>query len=230
MIAENFRQVLEKIEAAKQRRLKVPKDASVTLVAVTKNHDIDAMREAIDAGAEHIGENRVQEAKEKFSELERDVTWHLIGHLQTNKAKQAVKMFKLIHSVDSLHLAKAINDAAATFGKTQEVLAQVNLYGEETKFGCDKEELLPLLKGIDALENLKLRGLMLIAPNFEDKEEARPLFKEMYDIFTKIKNMSWERADITELSMGMTGDYEIAVEEGATIVRVGTGIFGARNY
>lgn len=230
MIAENYKNILKKIEIAKERRRRVSKGNDVTLVAVTKNHDISAMREAIDAGATQIGENRVQEAKDKFETLERNVTWHLIGHLQTNKVRLAVKMFDFIHSVDSFKLAKAINDAAKDIDKVQEILVQVNLAKEEQKFGVYKEDLLPLVKEIDVMENLKLRGIMLIAPNFTDKELARPLFREMYDIFMDLQTRALIRADINILSMGMTGDFETAVEEGSTLVRVGTGIFGMRNY
>lgn len=230
MIAENYNNILKKIEAAKERRTRMSKTDKTTLVAVTKNHDVSAMREAIDAGATHIGENRVQEAKEKFAVLERDVAWHLIGHLQTNKAKLAVEMFSLIHSVDSLKLAKAINDAAKNIGKVQDILLQVNLAKEEQKFGIYKEDLDFLANATDEMQNLKLRGIMLIAPNFTNKEYARPLFREMYDIFKDLKTRSFKRAEIDILSMGMTGDFEIAVEEGSNLLRVGTGIFGARQY
>lgn len=230
MIAENFHNILKKIEDSKEKRTRVSKYSDVTLVAVTKNHDVAAIREAIDAGAVDIGENRVQEAKEKFATLEREATWHLIGHLQTNKAKEAVKLFSLIHSIDSQKLATAINSAAKNIGKIQDILLQVNLAKEDSKFGIYKEDLDSLIKEADDMENLRLRGIMLIAPNFPDKEEVRPLFREMYDIFTDLKTRSYKRANIDILSMGMTGDFEIAVEEGATHVRVGTGIFGERVY
>lgn len=212
------------------RRTRVPKDAPVKLVAVTKNHDVEAMREAIDAGATDIGENRIQEAKGKFDILDRDVTWHLIGHLQTNKAKQAVKYFSLIHSVDSEHLARALDKEAGKIGKCQDVLVQVNLAKEDSKSGIYKEDLRPLLDLVDALPNLRLRGLMCIAPNYADVEECRPLFHEMYEIFQQVKEIPFKTANISYLSMGMTHDYQIAVEEGANIVRVGTAIFGPRQY
>lgn len=230
MIAENYKNIIKKVEAAKERRTRASKTDNVTLVAVTKNHNVTAMREAIDAGATDIGENRVQEAREKFQTLERNANWHLIGHLQTNKAKLAVQMFDLIHSVDSFKLATALNDAAHNINKIQDILIQVNLAKEEQKSGVFKDDLYPLIEKIDAMENLKLRGIMLIAPNFTDKEETRPLFSEMYDIFTDLKNRPLKRGEINILSMGMTGDFEIAVEEGANLVRVGTGIFGVRNY
>jgi len=230
MIAERLREVEAEIEKARMRRTRAPKEAPVRLVAVTKNHDVQAMREAIDAGVSEIGENRIQEAKEKFSALQRPVKWHLIGHLQTNKAKQAVKYFDLIHSIDSGRLAEAVDKAAAAAGKVQDVLVQVNLAEEESKSGIHREALAPLLEKVDALSSLRLCGLMLIAPNYEDVEECRPLFREMYEIFQRIKEMEWRAANIEYLSMGMTHDYRIAVEEGANIVRVGTAIFGQRQY
>ena len=229
MIVERLNSVRSNIQASMSRRRPELQD-DVLLIAVTKNHDINAMREAIDAGVTHIGENRIQEAKEKFETLNRDVTWHLIGHLQTNKAKQAVKMFDLIHSVDSLHLAEAINSAAAGINKVQKILVQVNLAHEESKSGIYEDGLEDLLHKVDELPNLKLMGLMCIAPNYEDVEECRPLFAEMHSIFNKVKQMSFTNAEIKYLSMGMTHDYEIAIEEGANAVRVGTAIFGQRQY
>lgn len=230
MIVERLHEVESEIEKARLRRTQVPKDAPVRLVAVTKNHDVAAMREAIDAGVQEIGENRIQETKSKFDVLDRKVKWHLIGHLQTNKAKQAVKYFDLIHSIDSEHLAVAVNHAAASIDKIQDVLVQVNLAEEASKSGIHEDGLMDLLKAVDSLENLRLRGLMLIAPNYEDVEECRPLFRNMYGIFQRIKGREWKRAKIEYLSMGMTHDYRIAVEEGANIVRVGTAIFGQRQY
>ena len=230
MIADNIRMVEAEIEKAKIARVRAPREATVHLIAVTKNHDILAMREAIDAGAKEIGENRIQEAKEKFERLERKVKCHLIGHLQTNKVKQAVKYFDLIHSIDSIHLAQALNHAAEKENKLQDVLVQVNLAEEESKSGVRKEDLMDLLRTVDELSNLRLKGLMMIAPNYEDAEGCRPLFREMYEIFQKVKAMKWKAADVEYLSMGMSNDYRIAVEEGANIVRVGTAIFGKRLY
>ena len=229
MIVDRLREVNDNIEVAKGRK-KVDTPDDVVLIAVTKNHDIYAMREAIDAGVTDIGENRIQEAKEKYETLERDVTWHLIGHLQTNKAKQAVKIFDLIHSIDSLHLAEAVNNAAAGIDKVQKVLVQVNLAKEDSKFGIYEEELTELLHRVDEMENLQLMGLMCIAPNYDDAEECRPLFAKMYKIFQKVKEIKFRTANILYLSMGMTNDYQIAVEEGANMLRVGTGIFGPRQY
>ena len=229
MIAERLQGVKDNIKKAAENRSSEKKD-DVLLIAVTKNHDVAAMREAIDAGVTDIGENRIQEAKEKYATLDREVTWHLIGHLQTNKVKQAVKIFDIIHSVDSLHLAEAINNAAAGINKIQKVLVQVNLAKEDSKSGIYEEDLDELLYKVDELANLQLMGLMCIAPNYEDVEECRPLFAKMYKIFQKVKEMDFKTANILYLSMGMTHDYQIAVEEGANMVRVGTGIFGPRQY
>ena len=225
-VKENLIIVREEIQKA--RRQGIFADEPVKLVAVTKNHGVDLMREAIDAGICDVGENRVQEAAEKFSSLEPDgVTKHLIGHLQTNKAKQAVRLFDLIHSVDSANLAKAIDKAASSIEKVQDILIQVNLANEDTKFGVSEENLHGLIENVDALKNLRLRGLMLIAPNYANVEDCRPLFRNMRKIFDEIAET---RQDFNFLSMGMTHDYKIAVEEGSNIVRIGTAIFGERIY
>lgn len=220
-VAENLKTVLSEIKKFES------KDEPVTLVAVTKNHGVDLMREAIDCGVLHIGENRIQEAAEKFQVLDRKVTHHLIGHLQTNKVKQAVKLFDLIQSVDSEHLAVAIDKAAQSVEKVQDILIQVNLAKEDSKSGVYEEDLQNLIEKVDALKNLRLCGLMMIAPNYSDIEKCRPLFKRMRKIFEELKT---GRCNFNFLSMGMTHDYKVAIEEGANVVRVGTAIFGARNY
>lgn len=212
-VAENFRRIRDEL------------NDKIILVAVTKNHGVEAMREAIDEGAIDIGENRVQEAAGKFKTLDRQVTRHLIGHLQTNKVKQAVKLFDLIHSVDSQHLAAALDKAAAASGKVQEILIQVNPAREVQKSGVLLEDLDGLIKFVDAAENLRLRGLMMIAPNFPNVEDCRPLFRQMKKLFDELKSA---REGFDFLSMGMTHDYKIAVAEGANVVRVGTAIFGER--
>ncbi|MBQ3433968.1 MAG: YggS family pyridoxal phosphate-dependent enzyme [Selenomonadaceae bacterium] len=214
-VAENFQAIRDEL------------GDKIILVAVTKNHGVEVMREAIDAGATDIGENRVQEAAEKFQTLDRKVTRHLIGHLQTNKAKAAVKLFDLIQSVDSQHLAAALDKAAASIGKVQDVLIQVNAAREPQKSGVMLEDLDGLIKFVDAAKNLRLRGLMMIAPNLEDVNECRPFFKQMRELFDGLKT---NREAFDFLSMGMTHDYKIAVEEGANVVRVGTAIFGERSY
>ena len=226
----NLQTVKDEIIHALERRRKDIDDEDVTLIAVTKNHDVMTMQEAIDLGVKEIGENRIQEASEKFADLNRPVKKHLIGHLQTNKVKQAVKMFDLIHSIDSEHLAEAVNRAANAIDKVQDVLIQVNLAKEESKTGIEVEELDKLIEKVDSLANLKLCGLMMIAPNYEDVEMCRPLFRQMYEIFKRLKSSKLNQADIKYLSMGMTHDYKIAVEEGSNMVRIGTAIFGQRNY
>ena len=229
-IGARIQAVRTAIAEACARRTHVPQDAPVELIAVTKNHPVEAMQTAIDAGAANIGENRVQEALDKAKNLEREVTWHLIGHLQTNKVKHAVRQFDLIHSVDSLRLAREIDKAAEKFGKVQNILVQVNLAREESKFGIDREELDEMLARIDELHCVCLQGFMCIAPNYDDVEECRPLFRAMYELYQQGKERAPRTADIRYLSMGMSNDYEIAVEEGANLVRVGTAIFGARQY
>ncbi len=230
MIEENLRAVLRSIEESRAKRKIADPKEPVRLVAVTKNHGVDEMREALDGGVTDIGENRIQEAREKFETLERDATWHLIGHLQKNKAKYAVKLFDLIHSVDTLELACALDKEAQKIDKVQKILVQVNLAKEASKSGVYEEELQPLLEAVDELSHLQLAGLMCIAPNYEDVEEVRPLFRRMYEIFQRTKEFPWKTANIIYLSMGMTHDYRIAIEEGANIVRVGTAIFGPRQY
>ena len=230
MIAEKLQEVEEKIAAAKARRAPELTD-DVTLVAVTKNHDVSAMQEALAAGVTNVGENRVQEAQGKYEVVGPDAaTWHLIGHLQTNKAKQAVKIFDIIESVDSTHLAKALDKEAGKIGKVQDVLVQVNLAKEPQNSGVFEEDRPELLKLCDELPHLHLCGLMMIAPDYEDRERCRPLFRRMHEIFMEAKEMPFAASNIKYLSMGMSHDYEMAIEEGANIVRVGTAIFGPRQY
>lgn len=227
-IAENLKTVRAHIaKSASQREIG---EDEVKLVAVTKNHGLESIQEAIRCGVTDIGENRVQEAREKFEVLGNRVRWHLIGHLQKNKAKYAVRMFDLIHSLDSEELADALQREASKLNKVQDVLVQVNLAQEPQKFGVAKDGLQALLAHVDSLENLRLRGLMCIAPNYENPEEARPLFRQMYALYQNVRRISWQRAQISYLSMGMTHDYRIAVAEGANIVRIGTAIFGPREY
>ena len=226
-VVKNLQAVLTEIEKSRSAR-QVAENAPVILVAVTKNHGAEMMQQVIDAGIKNIGENRIQEAAEKFKSLnDNEVTRHLIGQLQTNKAKQAVRLFDLIHSVDSENVASALDKASFSIGKIQDVLIQVNLAKEETKSGVYEENLQQLIDFVDALKNIRLRGFMLIAPNYSDVENCRPLFRRMYEIFTEVKKT---RQNFDFLSMGMTHDYKIAIEEGANVVRIGTAIFGERNY
>lgn len=230
MIKENLYEVQQNINDSLRKRTSADRQEEIKLIAVTKNHDVLAMREAIDAGVRFVGENRLQEAVSKAEILERAVEWHLIGHLQSNKVKQAVQLFSLIHSVDSAKLAGEIDKAAEKIGKVQDVLLQINLAKEASKSGVYREDLPAVLEQLDALANVRLCGLMCIAPNYSDVEQTRPLFKEMFQLFQELKHRKFKAADIRYLSMGMSHDYTIAIEEGANIVRVGTAIFGQRQY
>ena len=228
MLADNLKIVQEKIEASLQKR-KEAKQAgdSVTLVAVTKNHAPEVITEALSLGVECIGENRVQEAKHKKEVLPAGGKWHLIGHLQTNKARQAVALFDLIESVDSERLLALINDEAGRIGKVQDVLLQLNIAKEEQKTGFTKEEYLTVLEKLGDFKNIRLRGLMVIAQACSDIEETRPVFAAGYRAFCRLKE-TYPEVDC--LSMGMSNDYTVAIEEGANMVRVGTALFGQRDY
>lgn len=220
-IAENLNYVREKVAQAAEKSGRKAED--VTLVVVTKTIDIPRIREAIAAGATDIGENYIQETDEKWTEIGPIVRWHFIGHLQSNKAKQAVKMFSLIQSIDSLSLAQEIGKRALALGKTIDVLIEVNIAGEETKFGTKPEEVLSLAEEIASVDGVNLQGLMGMAPFVADPEEARKYFARLRDIWNKLpkEQRRW-------LSMGMSHDFEVAIEEGSNMVRVGTAIFGPR--
>ena len=227
--------MIKEIIAAVQKRIadaasRVGRTDAITLVAVTKNHPVEYMKEAAAAGITDVGENRVQEALQKLEAFpENQLKWHLIGHLQTNKAKHAVEHFDLIHSVDSEHLLKAVNKEAAKIGKVQDILLQVNVAREESKFGMEVEEFPAMCELAKSLANVRVQGLMCIAPNFEHVEDVRPIFRIAHALYEDMKP-KFPVGQIQYLSMGMTHDFEIAIEEGANIVRVGTAIFGARNY
>ena len=228
MLADNLKIVQEKIEASLQKRKEAKQTGdSVTLVAVTKNHAPEVITEALSLGVECIGENRVQEAKHKKEVLPAGGKWHLIGHLQTNKARQAVALFDLIESVDSERLLALINDEAGRIGKVQDVLLQLNIAKEEQKTGFTKEEYLTVLEKLGEFENIRLRGLMVIAQACSDIEETRPVFAAGYRAFCRLKE-TYPEVDC--LSMGMSNDYTVAIEEGANMVRVGTALFGQRDY
>lgn len=227
MIKENIEIVKQRIAAAAAR---AGRTDPITLVAVTKNHPVEYMKEAAADGITDVGENRVQEAMEKWKEFpENQLTWHLIGHLQTNKVKHAVEHFDLIHSVDTAHLLEAIDKEAGKIGKVQPVLLQVNVAREESKFGMDVEEFPAMCEQAKALSHVCVEGLMCIAPNYEHVEDVRPVFRIAHALYEDMKQ-KFPAGQIKYLSMGMTHDFEIAIEEGANIVRVGTAIFGARNY
>ena len=202
---------------------------SIRLVAVSKTVGPDRIAAAIDAGVDLLGENYIQEARDKFQALyKHHVKWHFIGHLQSNKAKYAVRMFDLIHSVDSLKLAKALDNAARKNGKVQEVLIQVNISREATKSGIAEAEAAELARKISQLANIRLKGLMTMPPFFDAPELARPYFQQLARLRERIASHHIPGVAMDELSMGMTGDFEVAIEEGATLVRIGTAIFGAR--
>ena len=227
MIKENIAAVQKRIADAASR---VGRTDTITLVAVTKNHPVEYMKETAAAGITDVGENRVQEALQKLEAFpENHLKWHLIGHLQTNKAKHAVEHFDLIHSVDSEHLLKAVNKEAAKLGKVQNILLQVNVAREESKFGMEVEEFPAMCELAKSLANVRVQGLMCIAPNFEHVEDVRPIFRIAHALYEDMKP-KFPAGQIQYLSMGMTHDFEIAIEEGANVVRVGTAIFGARNY
>lgn len=229
-VRENYLEVLNKKNQAALRAGRNPED--ITLMAVTKLHTVDEINEAIDAGATDIGENKVQELLSKYEDV-KPVRWHLIGHLQTNKVKQIIDKVVMIHSVDSLHLVEEINKRAGNAGLVMDILIEINVGEEETKTGIQAEELMDLAKKItDTCENVRLRGVMCIPPYGEDPEVSRKYFRETRELFEKLQQLGLpeDRALIDTLSMGMSGDYETAVEEGSTIVRVGSAIFGKRNY
>ncbi len=229
-IAEALRKVQAHIVHAAIRSGRNP--AEIKLVAVTKTVDVPEIIEAIQAGALILGENRVQEAEKKITELRAQNTdlktqWHLIGNLQKNKAKTAVRLFDLIHSVDSAALVEEINNHARKMGKKQRILVQVKLSDEEAKHGIMENNLMDLLTKIANMDCLKLEGLMTMPPYFEDPEKARPYFSRLKQLADKAIDKG---STIKELSMGMSNDFEVAIEEGATLVRVGTAIFGERDY
>jgi pyridoxal phosphate enzyme (YggS family) len=196
-------------------------------VAVAKTFPPEAIREAAEAGIRDVGENRVQEASAKFQVLGRDVTWHLVGHLQTNKVKKALEIFDWIHSVDSLRLAEEISRRAERVGREVDVLVEVNVSGEPSKFGVRPSELHRLIEQVVRLPHLRLRGLMTIAPLVDDPEKARPYFAALRELRDQLLR-SGVADHLPHLSMGMTDDFEVAVEEGATMVRIGRAIFGER--
>jgi pyridoxal phosphate enzyme (YggS family) len=229
VIATQLERVQNRIRQAAQACGRSP-DA-VRLVAVSKTVETERVQSAIQAGAGILGENYIQEARDKFNQLYNEkVEWHFIGHLQSKKSKYAVRMFDLIHSVDSLKLAAALNKAAAKHDKVQDVLIQVNLSGETTKSGVSAKEVLPLLEGAAELDHIQVKGLMTMPPFFDDPDRARPYFEALAALRDRLGPGPTANAHLTELSMGMTGDFEVAIAAGATLVRIGTAIFGERQY
>jgi len=227
-IRENIEIVKKEIETICLERNRDPKD--VTLIAVTKTVDIERIKEAIGAGITDIGENKVQELMDKYEDLKDYANFHLIGHLQSNKVKYIIDKVKLIHSVDSLKLIDEIDKRAKKLNKTVNILIQVNVAREETKFGIDINEVNDYIEYASKFENIKVQGLMTIAPYYEDPEKTRPIFRILKEKFDELSNIKYNNVEMKYLSMGMTNDYKVAIEEGANMVRIGTKIFGERNY
>lgn len=228
MIRENLEQVRKNIEEACRAVGRDPSE--VTLIAVSKTKPVPLLREAYDAGARCFGENKVQEIMDKYPQLPEDIQWHMIGHLQRNKVKYIVHKAAMIHSVDSLRLAEAIEQEAAKHEVQVPILLEVNVAEEESKFGLKMDEVLPLVETVSGFPHIRIRGLMTIAPYVEDPEENRDIFRQLKKLSVDIAAKNINNVSMSVLSMGMTGDYQVAVQEGATMVRVGTGIFGERNY
>ncbi len=228
MLKENLQKVEEKIAASCACSGRRRED--VTLIAVSKTKPVETLKEAYDLGVRVFGENKVQELADKYEALPKDIHWHMIGHLQRNKVKYIIDKVDLIHSVDSVRLAETIDKEAKKHNLTANILIEVNVAEEESKFGVRTEDTEELIRKTALLPNVCIRGLMTIAPYVEDPEENRPVFRTLKKLAVDIKKKNIDNVSMDVLSMGMTGDYEVAVEEGATMVRVGTGIFGERKY
>lgn len=228
MIKENLAAVEQNMKAACERAGRAREE--VTLIAVSKTKPVSMLKEVYDTGIRTFGENKVQEMCQKMDELPEDIRWHMIGHLQRNKVKYIVGRVALIHSVDTYRLAEEINIQAKKKNITVPILVEVNIAGEESKFGTSAEDAMLLVEEIARLENVRIEGLMTIAPNVSDAEDNRLYFRKIKQLSVDITNKNIHNVSMKILSMGMTGDYMVAIEEGATMVRVGTGIFGERIY
>ena len=228
MIRENIEHVENTIDEACRQSGR--NRSEVTLIAVSKTKPVEMLKEAYETGCRDFGENKVQELVDKYEVLPKDIRWHMIGHLQRNKVKYIVDKVYLIHSVDSLRLAEEISKEAAKKNVDVNILVEVNVAGEETKFGTGCEEAKQLVRDIAQLPHVHIQGLMTIAPYVENSEENRIYFQQLKKLSVDISSENIDNVSMCNLSMGMTNDYEVAIEEGATMVRVGTGIFGARSY
>lgn len=227
-VCENYRAVEEKVRNACQRAGRRRED--VTLIAVSKTKPVSMIQELLPMGVRDFGENKVQELTAKEEILPKDIRWHMIGHLQRNKVKYVIDKACMIHSVDSLRLAQEISKEAVKHNLVMPVLIEVNVAGEESKFGVSLEEAMSLVEEVSKLPGIRVNGLMTIAPYVEDPEDNRAVFRNLRKLSVDIGEKNFDNVTMNVLSMGMTGDYEVAIEEGATHVRVGTGIFGERNY
>ena len=228
MIKENFVQVNENIKKVCEKVGRNPEE--VRLIAVSKTKPIEMLLEAFECGCREFGENKVQELVDKYEQMPKDVKWHMIGHLQRNKVKYIVDKVILIHSVDSLKLAEEISREALKKQVKVSILIEINIAGEESKFGIKPDEAVDMVKAIALLPNIQIEGLMAIAPYVENPEENRQYFARLKELSVDISLKNIDNVNMNVLSMGMSGDYMVAVEEGATCVRVGTGIFGERQY
>lgn len=228
MMKENLEQIKERIALAAKRAGRNPED--IQLIAVSKTYPASDIEKAISYGCSDFGENKVQELVGKIEEVEAPVNWHLIGHLQTNKVKYIIGKTKLIHSVDSLKLAKEIEKQSAKHNVVTKILIEVNVGEEASKDGVLINEVIPLVKEISVLPHVRVEGLMTVAPFVEDAEENRTIFRKLYDLSVDIQKQKFDNISMNVLSMGMSNDFEVAVEEGATHVRIGTAIFGYRDY
>ncbi len=225
-VKENLAKVRERIAAAAERVGRDPSE--IVLVGATKSVDVERIRAAIEAGLEHIGENYAQEAWAKYQQIGDAVTWHFIGHLQTNKAKLVVRFCRFVQSLDRLALAEELNKRAGQLGRTVDCLVEVNIGGEETKSGVPPEEVEGLIRQASQFPNIRIVGLMAIPPFLPDPEQVRPYFRRMRELFERLKNLNLPQVEMRYLSMGMSHDFEVAIEEGANMVRIGTAIFGPR--
>jgi len=225
-VGGNYREIVERINEA---ALKSRREASaIKLLGAAKSQSVEAVRAALSAGVTLIGENYVQEAGEKKNEISTPVEWHMIGHLQRNKARLAVELFDVIESLDNLALARELDKEGRRRGQIIRAFLEINLGGEESKSGIAKKHLASLLESVAKLANLRVEGLMAVPPFIPDPEQVRPYFRELRELKEKLSESGFPNVDLKELSMGMTHDYPVAVEEGATIVRIGTALFGAR--
>lgn len=228
MLRDNLKKVEENIQAACDRSGRNRDE--ITLIAVSKTKPVEMLQEIYDENIRDFGENKVQELCDKIEKMPSDIKWHMIGHLQRNKVKYIVGKVALIHSVDSYRLAEEISIQAKKHNTIVPILVEVNIAHEESKFGISEEDAILLVKEISELENIRIMGLMTIAPYVENPEDNRMYFRKIKELSVDINSKNIDNVSMEIISMGMTGDYEVAIEEGATMIRVGTGIFGARNY
>lgn len=225
-VIANYQRVVERVHSAARRAGRDP--AEIIIMGATKAVDVNRIRAAISAGLQHIGENYVQEALRKYEVIGDAVTWHFIGHLQRNKAKYVVRFCSMVHSVDRLSLAQELSKRAVALERVMDVLIEVNLAGEESKSGVSPDKTVDLIRSVAPLEGIRIRGLMCIPPYLPDPEDVRPYFRQLRELAERINRAGIPEVEMEYLSMGMSHDFEVAIEEGANIVRIGTAIFGPR--